>query len=377
MVEEEAGERLRHRDDRAAPAARPPPPRGCCGGWRCRSPPGPGGARGGRGRTPRRGGCRPARAGCSSGDRGGRRCRGRDGPALAAGRRAEPSPYHRSPCSRCRAWKMFTGVEFLVFRGRECSIPGAFIHTRRRSRPYATSHEDRHFGTLRRPFGRPASAAGRRASRRPRSPSRSRMSGTVPKGDKIVHDFVIKNEGDADLEITNVQPACGCTVAEFDKTISPGQTGKVHAVVDTATFSGPISKGVTRLHQRSRQPADRADGPGQGRALHLGQARATPATSRSRASRRRGTSARPLWAPDGASLDITERRVAVPFLKVTYREAKPEERLPDAKGKQWRVEMKLVERRQGGAAGGLRDASTPTTRSRSSCRSRSPASCGR
>ena len=46
--------------------------------------------------------------------------------------------------------------------------------------------------------------------------------GTVPKGEKIIHDFVIKNEGDADLQITNVQPACGCTVAEFDKLIKPG-----------------------------------------------------------------------------------------------------------------------------------------------------------
>src|SRR5690349_8556368 len=61
-------------------------------------------------------------------------------------------------------------------------------------------------------------------------------AGTVSKGDKISHDFLIKNEGDADLEILNVQPACGCTVAEFDKTIAPGQTGKVHAVVDTSTF---------------------------------------------------------------------------------------------------------------------------------------------
>src|SRR3954467_12599449 len=69
--------------------------------------------------------------------------------------------------------------------------------------------------------------------------------GTVPKGDKAVADFLIRNDGDAVLEITNVQPACGCTVAEYDKTIAPGKTGKVHAVVDTSTFNGPIAKGVT------------------------------------------------------------------------------------------------------------------------------------
>jgi lipoprotein NlpI len=50
-------------------------------------------------------------------------------------------------------------------------------------------------------------------------------AGTVPKGEKITSDFAIKNEGDADLQITNVQPACGCTVADFDKVIklNPGR----------------------------------------------------------------------------------------------------------------------------------------------------------
>ena len=44
--------------------------------------------------------------------------------------------------------------------------------------------------------------------------------GTVPKGDSINHDFVVKNEGAGPLEITQVQPSCGCTVASFDKTIA-------------------------------------------------------------------------------------------------------------------------------------------------------------
>src|SRR5215510_5288171 len=69
--------------------------------------------------------------------------------------------------------------------------------------------------------------------------------GSLPKGEKISVDFVIRNDGDAPLEITNVQPACGCTVADFDKVIPPQGTGKVHATVDTTNFAGPISKGVT------------------------------------------------------------------------------------------------------------------------------------
>lgn len=69
--------------------------------------------------------------------------------------------------------------------------------------------------------------------------------GTVPKGEKIDWSFEIKNTGNADLEILAAKPACGCTVADFDKVIKPGQTGKVTAHVETANFAGPISKAVT------------------------------------------------------------------------------------------------------------------------------------
>ena len=69
--------------------------------------------------------------------------------------------------------------------------------------------------------------------------------GTVAKGTKLTWDFLVKNTGTADLEIIAARPACGCTVAAFDKVIKPGQTGKVSANVDTTNFTGPIGKGVT------------------------------------------------------------------------------------------------------------------------------------
>jgi hypothetical protein len=164
--------------------------------------------------------------------------------------------------------------------------------------------------------------------------------GNVSKGEKIVHDFVIKNEGDADLQITNVQPACGCTVAEFDKVIKPGQTGKVHAVIDTATFSGPISKGVSVFTNDPDHPQLELTihakvepyisvKPGYARYITV------------RGEPLEGNIAQTLWAPDGTSWDITGVDSPYPFLAVTFHEAKPEERLPDVKGKQWKVEMKL------------------------------------
>lgn len=69
--------------------------------------------------------------------------------------------------------------------------------------------------------------------------------GEVAKGDKLDWSFVIKNTGTADLQIIAAKPGCGCTVADFDKVIKPGQMGKVTTHVDTTNFSGPISKSVT------------------------------------------------------------------------------------------------------------------------------------
>jgi len=69
--------------------------------------------------------------------------------------------------------------------------------------------------------------------------------GTIPKGEKLDWSFAIKNTGDADLQIISAKPGCGCTVADFDKVIKPGQTGKVTAHVDTTAFAGPIAKTIT------------------------------------------------------------------------------------------------------------------------------------
>ena len=165
--------------------------------------------------------------------------------------------------------------------------------------------------------------------------------GTVATGEKITNDFVIRNDGDAVLEITNVQPACGCTVAQFDKTIAPGQTGKVHAVVDTTTFNGPISKGVSvftndpdtpqiELTIRAKVEPYIAVKPGYARYITV------------QGEPLEGNIAQTLWATDGTSIDVTGVDSPWPYLHVTYREAKPEERVGEAKGKQWKIEMKLT-----------------------------------
>ncbi len=166
--------------------------------------------------------------------------------------------------------------------------------------------------------------------------------GVVPKGEKIVHDFQIRNDGDAPLQITQVQAACGCTVADFDKTIAPGQVGKVHAVVDTATFNGPIAKGVTvftddpatpqiELTVRAKVEPYLSAKPGYARYIYV-----------------KGEPGKPLigqtiWSPDQTPFEIVKVESAKPFLKTSFREATKEERQADVEGKQWRVEIELAD----------------------------------
>lgn len=161
----------------------------------------------------------------------------------------------------------------------------------------------------------------------------------VPKGEWIHHEFLIKNEGNASLELTDVRPACGCTVAEFDRTIAPGQVGKVKVKVETANFNGPIAKPISVFTNDPKNPkielTVKADikpylaiEPGYARFIYV-----------------QGEEIRPinqiLWAEDGSDVEVVDVKVPYDYVSVKYREAKPEERNDEAKGKQWAFEVHL------------------------------------
>ncbi len=162
--------------------------------------------------------------------------------------------------------------------------------------------------------------------------------GTVAKGDKVTQDFEIRNDGRAPLAITDVKAACGCTVASYDRSIAPGQTGKVHVSVDTVTFTGPIAKGVTvytndpdtpqiELTVRAKVEPYIAVKPGYARYVTV------------RGEQKEGNIVQTLYAPDGLPMDIVKVDSPFPYLTVSFREAQEGERLPDVKVRQWRVEM--------------------------------------
>lgn len=85
-------------------------------------------------------------------------------------------------------------------------------------------------------------------------PEEKKDVGTVPKGEMIRATFVLKNDGKADLHVTDVKPSCGCTAPEYDKTIKPGAEGKVVLNVETKTFQGPISKSALILTDDPEKP---------------------------------------------------------------------------------------------------------------------------
>lgn len=165
--------------------------------------------------------------------------------------------------------------------------------------------------------------------------------GLVAKGEMASNEFVIRNDGDAPLELREVRAACGCTVADYDKVIAPGKTGKVRVTVDTATFKGPIAKGVTVYTNDPAAPAIeltiRANvdqfikvKPGYARFVSV------------QREAKEGKIVQTLWTPDKSPLEIVKVESPYPYLNVRFWEAKPEERLKEnADQQQWKVEIHL------------------------------------
>lgn len=166
--------------------------------------------------------------------------------------------------------------------------------------------------------------------------------GFIAKGDMASNEFVIRNDGNAPLELREVRAACGCTVADFDKVIAPGKTGKVRVTVDTKSFNGPTAKGVTVYTNDPDAPTVeltvRAD-VGQFIKMKPGYARFITVQGEAK----EGKIVQTLWTPDKSPLEITKVESPYPFVKVRHWEAKPEERLAEnADQQQWKVEILLA-----------------------------------
>lgn len=69
-------------------------------------------------------------------------------------------------------------------------------------------------------------------------------AGIVKPGKKVKAIFTVENKGTKVLKILSLTPTCGCTVAEYDRVIQPGQEGKISATMKTLKFRGKIDKTI-------------------------------------------------------------------------------------------------------------------------------------
>ena len=67
--------------------------------------------------------------------------------------------------------------------------------------------------------------------------------GKIKKGDQKEHVYEVTNTGENPLIISQVKPACGCTVPDYTKEpILPGQKGKITLKFDSSSFDGLVNK---------------------------------------------------------------------------------------------------------------------------------------
>lgn len=62
---------------------------------------------------------------------------------------------------------------------------------------------------------------------------------------RLSHDFTVRNRGEAELVISRVKPACGCTVAgPYPERLAPGEAGTFSFTLDTRNLRGRYSKKI-------------------------------------------------------------------------------------------------------------------------------------
>jgi hypothetical protein len=80
--------------------------------------------------------------------------------------------------------------------------------------------------------------------------------GTVKKGMQVKLKYTFENTGAKPLYVINVQPSCGCTVADFTKgAILPGKKGEINASFDSNHgTTGSVRKSLIVTTNTSNDP---------------------------------------------------------------------------------------------------------------------------
>jgi hypothetical protein len=166
--------------------------------------------------------------------------------------------------------------------------------------------------------------------------------GVVPKGDVIEAKIRLVNEGDVPLKIKTVRPTCGCTVADYPKSIDANGEGFIIAKLDTMDFSGPINKMLLLMTDDPEIPSssivlkavvqpfiDVLPKP----LVRFNAIQTEDATEKIYL----------VAAADVKSFKVTKVESDVPFIKTSFRELKKEEAVDERGGKQYEVSLSLAD----------------------------------
>lgn len=151
--------------------------------------------------------------------------------------------------------------------------------------------------------------------------------------------YAITNDGDSDLQLVDVVASCGCTVADYDRVIAPGDTGEVAVTLKPQGYSGPLARSVRVYTNDADNPYIELVvkaviapsvymSPGYARLVGLAGEPIEPARQ-------------VLWAPGVDDFQVTGATTTVPFVEVEVRPATPGEAAEEGSGNQWVVEARL------------------------------------
>ncbi len=79
--------------------------------------------------------------------------------------------------------------------------------------------------------------------------------GSVTQGKTVQHNFVVKNVGDAPLQIKQLTASCGCTAAKPSAAlVAPGKSAEIQVSFDSSNFSGNVQKTVAMATNAGKSP---------------------------------------------------------------------------------------------------------------------------
>jgi len=160
--------------------------------------------------------------------------------------------------------------------------------------------------------------------------------GVVAKGERLLAVYEVRNTGQAPLQITQVRPTCGCTVADYDREIPPGGTGKIRAEVETSSFSGPISKAVIVFSNDPINPQVNLVVKAEIRSFIEVFPKALIVFKNIMAGEA-ATEKLKLVSADGSDFQVTGVDAGGGPYEISYRLLPEAERMPERKGSQWEV----------------------------------------